>query len=132
MSEQVKRPHDPFKHERLKALWAEGASLAQMAIECELEEGTVAKYACRHRKDFPPRQFHAKRIDHYGFGEILLDLRQRAGLTQADAAKVLDVGLRTYATWERGDDPKRKPHVLTQEGALARLRKLKTPRNAAP
>lgn len=49
--------------------------------------------------------------------------RQRLGLTQAGAAALLDVGLRTYAIWERDDDPKRRPHVLTQEGALARLAK---------
>ena len=58
--------------------------------------------------------------------------RQRLGLTQAEAASALEIGLRTYAVWERDDDPKRKPSVLTQEGALARLRKIKTPRNAAP
>lgn len=58
--------------------------------------------------------------------------RKRLGLTQAGAAALLGVGLRTYATWERDDDPKRRPHVLTQEGALARLAKTKRARNAAP
>jgi DNA-binding XRE family transcriptional regulator len=66
------------------------------------------------------------------FADQLKTERKRLGLTQAGAASALEIGLRTYAVWERDDDPKRKPHVLTQEGAYARLRKLKTPRNAAP
>jgi transcriptional regulator with XRE-family HTH domain len=66
------------------------------------------------------------------FANRLKSERTRLGLTQAEAAAALDIGLRTYAVWERDDDPKRKPHVLTQEGAIARLRKLKTQRNAAP
>lgn len=66
------------------------------------------------------------------FAEQLKTERTRLGLTQARAAKALEIGLRTYAVWERDDDSKRKPHLLTQEGTLARLRKLKTPRNAAP
>ena len=57
--------------------------------------------------------------------------RQRLGLIQAGAAALLDVGLRTYATWERDDDPNRRPHILTQEGALARLSKTKRARIAA-
>ena len=65
------------------------------------------------------------------FADKLKDERKRLGLTQSGAASALEIGLRTYAVWERDDDPKRKPHVLAQEGALARLRKLKTPRNAA-
>jgi DNA-binding XRE family transcriptional regulator len=66
------------------------------------------------------------------FAEQLKTERKRLGLTQAGAASALEIGLRTYAVWERDDDPRRKPHLLAQEGALARLRKLKTPRNAAP
>lgn len=66
------------------------------------------------------------------FAAKLVAHRKRLALTQAEAAGLLDVGLRTYATWERDDDPKRKPHVLTQEGALARLTKTKPARNAAP
>lgn len=66
------------------------------------------------------------------FADQLKRERTRLGLTQAEIAAALETGLRTYQVWERDDDPKRKPHVLTQEGALARLRKLKTPRNAAP
>jgi DNA-binding XRE family transcriptional regulator len=61
------------------------------------------------------------------FAAKLAQHRQRLGLTQAGAAALLDVGLRTYATWERDDDPKRRPHVLTQEGVLARLEKLRPP-----
>lgn len=66
------------------------------------------------------------------FADQLKSERTRLGLTQAKIAEALETGLRTYQVWERDNDPKRKPHVLTQEGALARLRKLKTPRNAAP
>lgn len=66
------------------------------------------------------------------FAAKLAQHRKRLGLTQAGAAALLDVGLRTYATWERDDDPNRRPHALTQEGALARLAKTKRARNAAP
>ncbi len=53
--------------------------------------------------------------------------RHRLKHTQAQTAQVLDIGLRTYAGWERGDDPRRVPHVLTCEGALARLAKIPSP-----
>ena len=56
--------------------------------------------------------------------------RTRLGLTQAEAAEALDIGLKTYAVWERGDDPRRNPLIVAQEGALARLRKIKPRRNA--
>ena len=61
------------------------------------------------------------------FADTLKQHRKRLRLTQEEAADLLDVGLRTFATWERDDDPKRKPHVLTQEGAVARLAKIETP-----
>lgn len=57
------------------------------------------------------------------FPELLKEQRERLGLTQAETAVLLDVSLRAYATWERGDGP--TPLILTQEGALARLSELK-------
>ena len=66
------------------------------------------------------------------FAEKLAMHRQRLGLTQAGVAALLDVGLRTYATWERADDPKRRPHLLTREGALARLAKITRSRKTKP
>ena len=57
------------------------------------------------------------------FAEQLKAHRDRLGITQVKAAGMLGIGLRTYSIWEHDDDPRRKPHLLTQEGALARLRK---------
>ena len=56
------------------------------------------------------------------FAEQLKTERQRIGLSQADLAALLDVPARTYWEWEAG---KTEPHVVCQEGALARLRKTK-------
>lgn len=47
--------------------------------------------------------------------------RQRLGLTQAEAAAILDVGKRTLEHWE---EESRTPLAIAQEGALARLAKL--------
>lgn len=55
------------------------------------------------------------------FAEELKNERQRLGLTQAEAATALDVKPRTIWKWEN-DEP---PLHLTQEGALARLRRMK-------
>ena len=59
------------------------------------------------------------------FPSQLRSHRNRLKRTQAQQASALNVGLRTYAGWERGDDPRRIPHILTREGALARLARLK-------
>ena len=64
------------------------------------------------------------------YGQKLLAHRKRLGLTQAEAAALLDVGLSTYRAWET-DDPERVPLAVTQEGALARLAKTKRARNAS-
>lgn len=56
------------------------------------------------------------------FAEQLKAERQRIGLNQADLAAVLEVPPRTYWEWEAG---KTEPHLVCQEGALARLRKTK-------
>lgn len=56
------------------------------------------------------------------FPEQLRAHRERLRLPQHALAELLGVAERTYCTWERDDDPLRKPHQLTQEGALARLR----------
>lgn len=55
------------------------------------------------------------------FAETLKSERQRLGLTQAEAAAVLDVKPRTIWKWENNE----LPLHLTQEGALARLRAMK-------
>jgi len=47
--------------------------------------------------------------------------RERLGLTQSQAAAVLDVSPRAIWQWEQG----REPIALTQEGALMRLAKRK-------
>ncbi len=59
------------------------------------------------------------------FGEQLRNERIRLGLTQAGADALLDTCKGQVAAWESG---RNTPHVLTQEGALARLRNRKTPR----
>lgn len=61
------------------------------------------------------------------FADQLRDERKRLGLTQAGADAVLDTCRGQVAAWESG---RNTPHVLTQEGALARLRNRKTPRRA--
>ena len=43
--------------------------------------------------------------------------RERLGLTPQQTADILEVSKRALNYWEEG----RHPHVLTQEGALARL-----------
>ena len=49
--------------------------------------------------------------------------RERLGLTQAEAIKLLgDISFEALSKWERGLSI---PHEITQEGALARLRKAK-------
>lgn len=55
------------------------------------------------------------------FTEKLKAQRERLGLTQAELAALLDVSPRAVWQWEKG----MLPHVLTQEGALARLTKAK-------
>ena len=56
------------------------------------------------------------------FAQHLLSERTRLGLTQAEAAKVLE----TSASWvDKAERNQRAPHILTQEGALARLKNLK-------
>ena len=55
------------------------------------------------------------------FPDQLKAHRERLGLTQAELAAFLDVSPRAIWQWEKGT----LPHVLTQEGALARLSKAK-------
>ena len=55
------------------------------------------------------------------FPEKLKAQRERLGLTQVEIASFLDVSPRAVWQWEKGT----LPHVLTQEGALARLTKAK-------
>lgn len=55
------------------------------------------------------------------FPDQLKGQRERLGLTQAELASFLDVSPRAVWQWEKGT----LPHVLTQEGALARLSKAK-------
>jgi transcriptional regulator with XRE-family HTH domain len=52
------------------------------------------------------------------FAEQLKEARQRLGLSQAEAARLLDIGKRSLEHWETGD---RVPITVAQEGALARL-----------
>lgn len=59
------------------------------------------------------------------FADQIRDERKRLDLTQSGADAVLDTCRGQVAAWESG---RNTPHVLTQEGALARLLKRKTPR----
>ena len=70
---------------------------------------------------FDPAQFDLTRFDPnpMTFAECIRLRRTELNLTQAAAAALLSVSRRTIQHWE---DPRRPaPHVLTQEGALARL-----------
>jgi DNA-binding transcriptional regulator YiaG len=59
------------------------------------------------------------------FAEKLKTTRESLGLSQAEAAALLECGKRTLEHWEAGD---RVPLAITQEGALNRLRATKRPR----
>ena len=59
------------------------------------------------------------------FAEKLAREKDRLGMTLAGLADVLTVGQRTVEHWLNGD---RTPLPVTQEGALARLSRIKTPR----
>lgn len=52
------------------------------------------------------------------FAEKLKAARERLGLTQAGAARLLDVSFEAVSKWERALST---PAAITQEGALARL-----------
>ena len=56
------------------------------------------------------------------FAKQLKQERERLGITQAQAASLLDVSARTYWEWEAS---KTTPYAITQEGALGRLRTTK-------
>jgi DNA-binding transcriptional regulator YiaG len=56
------------------------------------------------------------------FAKKIKSQRQRLGLTQAEAAVMLDVSKRALEQWEAGE---RTPLPVAQEGALARLAKIK-------
>lgn len=55
------------------------------------------------------------------FPDQLKTHRKRLDLTQAELASFLEVSPRAVWQWEKGE----LPHILTQEGALARLTKAK-------
>lgn len=56
------------------------------------------------------------------FADRLKKARTKAGMTQTEIAKVLGVTGERISEWER---ERRTPKPLTQEGILARLKKLK-------
>lgn len=56
------------------------------------------------------------------FSEQLKTIRERLGLTQAGAAALLEISKSALEKWENGT---KEPKLLMQEGALARLSKLK-------
>jgi transcriptional regulator with XRE-family HTH domain len=58
------------------------------------------------------------------FSEHLKSERQRLGLSQAELARVLGVSSEAISKWER---ELVTPAEITQEGAMARLRKMKKP-----
>lgn len=58
-----------------------------------------------------------------GFASQLKSERTRLGLRQPEAAALLELPDRTYWEYENG---KTVPHAIAQEGALARLAKLKS------
>lgn len=57
------------------------------------------------------------------FAQRLKNERTRTGLTQEQTAHVLDQSKSIVEKWERGE---RTPTMITQEGALARLAKVKS------
>ena len=59
------------------------------------------------------------------FAEQLKSERKRLGLTQAECETLLSCGTGQITAWERS---RNTPHELTQEAAIARLKKLPTPK----
>ncbi len=59
------------------------------------------------------------------FPKKLQSERLRLGLTQVQAASLLGISASALGKWETGV---KTPKALTQEGALARLGKIKTPK----
>ena len=59
------------------------------------------------------------------FSASLKAHRARLGLKQSEMAAILGVSHRTWSTWETEESV---PHLITQEGALARLAVVKPPR----
>lgn len=55
------------------------------------------------------------------FSDQLKAERERLGLTQAEAAALLDVSPRAIWKWEHGDEPL----AVTAEGVIARLKRAK-------
>lgn len=51
--------------------------------------------------------------------------RDRLGISQSGAEALLDLGKGQVTAWET---ERNTPHILTQEGARARLEKIKTPK----
>ena len=54
------------------------------------------------------------------FAATLRGFRKARGISQQQLADHLQISRSTLKSWERGD-PRRKPHILTQEGVIARL-----------
>jgi len=59
------------------------------------------------------------------FAASLRSERKRLGLTQAQCAELLEVSKRSIEEWEAG----KLPLAIAQEGALARLKKMRTKTN---
>ncbi len=59
------------------------------------------------------------------FAEILKEMRLELGLSQPACAAYLGISRRTLQYWEAGEE-RHIPHVLMQEGAIARLTTLLT------
>lgn len=62
------------------------------------------------------------RIDEMNFASLIKSERARLGLTQSEAAMLLDVPARTLWEWEHG---KTEPLAVAQEGVIARLNRAK-------
>jgi transcriptional regulator with XRE-family HTH domain len=54
------------------------------------------------------------------FAGTLTAFRRARGISQQQLADHLQISRSTLKSWERGD-PRRRPHILTQEGVIARL-----------
>ena len=54
------------------------------------------------------------------FPAVLTAFRKARGISQQQLADHLQISRSTLKSWERGD-PRRKPHILMQEGVIARL-----------
>ena len=87
------------KLERMRQLWAEGASAKRIAREVGLSTNYVVQIAIRDRESFPRRQGR----DTHPDADLWLERIRTGRATQVRAAKELGVSVTTIKRWLNED-----------------------------